>query len=1012
MDRRKFLTSAGIVSAAGVTVGACNSVEPNKSKTQLEDVSMFGHPIPPECQQGVDGQWQKTEGVRTAYSRCFGCYNICGLRVRIDDANDTIMKVGGNPYCENNSGSPLAIATPVKQSFVELAGDAGLENRATTCAKGASVVDSVDDERRVTQVLKRAGKRGEGKWKSISYEQALTEILVGGDLFGEGKVEGLKAIHQLDKPAKLGYPEFGTAANLLFATFCEEDTLRGSFYARFMHQAWGTSNLGTKHAYCGAAQAMGYGIGMDAGLDVWLNDVDWENVEYGLFMGTSPGSSGVSLNRVGRGLADSRVDRQFKYVCVDPLLRTTVAADTNAKWLAIKPGKDAAFSFGVIRTMLEEGWFNKVHLQAASEKAAKKADELNFTNAGHLVVTDAKHPNYRGFAKASDFGLGGDEAIIVKAGGKELVTAHTGDNAELFINRVFVDKQGNKVQLASSLHLLRKEAQRTEMDTYAAESGISINDMRQVAKDLAKYGRKACVAGNGGTNSADGMVMGRLWAVLNTLAGSHDAKGGAIYANGPIGGMQGIYDLASIANGVNLDGVVNACRDGAYESSTEYQQKVAQGLNPYPASTPWHELLPANNAAEQWTSHANADPYQAKALIAWRNNFLYSAASIGQDVVASLADPKRLPLIVAIDCHMNETNRYADYFIPDRSMLEEYAADRMWGSHMLGVVAASPLVTPRTVKDAKGQHVCMEQFLIDVALEMKLPGFGKGAIAADDGRKADLLTFEDWHAKYLANVANQCEGLPKVTAEDREWAGLDYAMKPLTPRLTASEATKVEALLSRGGYYLEAPRYKGDFIHGAEPKCLQIYHAAFAQLRHAYSGEHFPGVPTYDVHRFWNGDTWASHWPETEYPLLFSSYKATLRSNYAVAYKRIAEVSPTNFIYMNDVTAKAQGLSDGDKVRLVSANGKPALGSLQTDVGVAKGAVVVSHGFGHHNAFGADQRVIDGKTIPGLANRGGGTAVNQMIPSDPTRKTKASMLNDYYTGTTCRHGVPVKVEKV
>ncbi len=1011
MDRRKFLTSAGIVSAAGVTAGVCNSATAG-GQEKLEDVSMFGHPIAPECQKGADGQWQKTPGVRTAYGRCFSCYNLCGLRVRIDEEQDKIMKVGGNPYCENNSGSPLALTTPVKQSYVKLASEQGLENRATTCAKGASVVDAVDDPRRVTQVMKRVGKRGEGKWKTISYEQALQEILNGGDLFGEGHVDGLKAIHRLDKPAKEGHPEFGSAANHLFATFCEEDTLRGSFYARFMHQAWGTSNLGTKHGYCGAAQAMGYGIGMDAGLDVWLNDVDWENVEYGLFMGTSPGSSGVSLNRVGRGLADSRVGRKFHYVCVDPILRSTVASDTNAKWLAVRPGKDSAFAFGVIRTMLEEGWFNKPHLQAASEKAAKQAGELNYTNAGHLVIDDPEHINYRRFAKASDFGLGGDEPLIVKAGGKGLTAASGGDNAELFVNRLFEDKAGNKVRLVSSLYLLREEAKRTSMDTYASESGISVKDMRQVAKDLAKYGRKACVAGNGGTNSSDALVMGRLWAILNTLAGSHDAKGGAIYANGPIGGMEGIYDLATIKGGVSIDGVVNACRDGAYESSTEYKQKLAKGENPYPASTPWHELLPVYNAGEQWTSHANADPYQAKALIAWRNNFLYSAASIGQDVVASVADPKRLPLIVAIDCSMNETNRYADYFIPDRVFLEEYAADRMWGSQMLGVVTASPLVTPRTEKNAKGQHICMEQFLIDVALAMKLPGFGKGAIETNDGRKADLLTFEDWHAKYLANVASQCENLPKVTAEDREWAGLDYAMKPLKPKLTSAEAAQVEALLSRGSYYQETPRYDGDFVYGAEPKCLQIYHEAFSQLRHAYSGDFFPGVPTYDQHRFWNGDTWESHWPATEYPLLFSSYKATLRSNYNIAYKRIAEIAPTNYVYMNQVTAKAQGLTDGDTVKLMGANGKPTQGVLQTDMGVAQDAVVVSHGFGHHSAYGADDRVIDGKTIPGIANRGGGTAVNQMIPSDPTRNTRASMLNDYYSGATCRHGVPVKVVKV
>ncbi|MCG9714738.1 tetrathionate reductase subunit TtrA [Shewanella insulae] len=1012
MDRRKFLTQAGLVSAATITGAACSRVDAESEPKKTQDITRFGHPVAAEGGFDGEGKWQKTAGVRTAYSRCFSCYNICGLRVRVDEKTDRVLKVGGNPYCENNSGSPLPLSTEVKQSYIALAGEAGLKNRATTCAKGASSVDSVDDERRVTRVLKRAGKRGSGQWVTISYEQALQEIVEGGDLFGEGHVDGLRAIRQLDQEVKPGHSEFGSKANQLFATFCAEDYLRGSFYSRFMMQSWGTVNLGTKHAYCGAAQATGYSLGMAAGFEEWLNDVDWENVEYGLFMGTSPGSSGVSLNRVGRGLANSRVDRGFKYVCVDPLLRTTVAADTNATWLPVKPGQDAAFSFGVIRTMLEEQWFNKAHLENPSQKAAEAAGELNYTNAGHLVVMDPKHPEYRKFAKAKDFGLGGDEALIIKAGSQTLVSAESGDKAELFVSKRVTDSRGRKVTLMSSLSLLRTEAQRTSMEEYAKRSGIAIKDMRQVAKDLAHYGRKACVAGNGGTNSSDGFVMGWIWATLNTLAGSHDAKGGAIYGNGPIGGMEGLYDLANIEGGVSLDGIVNACRDGAYEASTEYRLKVEQGKNPYPASTPWHEVLPAMNAAEQWTSHANGDPYSAKVLFNWRNNFLYSAASISQEVVASIADPKRLPLVVGIDCHMNETNRYADYLIPDRSMLEEYAADRMWGSHKLGVVAASPVVTPRTEKNEAGEHICMEQLLIDIALRLNLPGFGKGALATSDGRKVDLLTFEDWHARYLANVAAQCEQLPKVTEEDRLWAGLDYAMKPLKPRLTAEEAAKVEALLSRGGYYQDDERYEGDFIKGAGPKCLQIYHQEVAQLRHAYSGEFYPGTPTLQEHKFWNGDSWESHWPQSEYPLLFSSYKATVRSNYAVAFKRIGEISPTNFVYMHTDTAKAQGLNDGDSVRIVTANGKPCVGTLQTDVGVAKGAVCVSHGFGHSEGFGGDDRIINGEKLAGIASRAGGTAVNQMIPADPTRNGAASMLNDYWTGANCRHGIPVRVEKV
>ena len=49
-------------------------------------------------------------------------------------------------------------------------------------------------------MLKRAGKRGENKWKTIPFDQALKEVVEGGNLFGEGPVEGLKDIYVLKDP--------------------------------------------------------------------------------------------------------------------------------------------------------------------------------------------------------------------------------------------------------------------------------------------------------------------------------------------------------------------------------------------------------------------------------------------------------------------------------------------------------------------------------------------------------------------------------------------------------------------------------------------------------------------------------------------------------------------------------------------------------------------------------------------------------------------------------------------
>ncbi len=44
------------------------------------------------------------------------------------------------------------------------------------CQKGACYSDRMYDASRLTQPLKRVGERGEGKWKKISWDEALTEI--------------------------------------------------------------------------------------------------------------------------------------------------------------------------------------------------------------------------------------------------------------------------------------------------------------------------------------------------------------------------------------------------------------------------------------------------------------------------------------------------------------------------------------------------------------------------------------------------------------------------------------------------------------------------------------------------------------------------------------------------------------------------------------------------------------------------------------------------------------------
>jgi anaerobic selenocysteine-containing dehydrogenase len=51
-----------------------------------------------------------------------------------------------------------------------------IRGKGKICAKGAAGINQLYDPDRVLYPMKRAGKRGEGKWKRISWDEALTDL--------------------------------------------------------------------------------------------------------------------------------------------------------------------------------------------------------------------------------------------------------------------------------------------------------------------------------------------------------------------------------------------------------------------------------------------------------------------------------------------------------------------------------------------------------------------------------------------------------------------------------------------------------------------------------------------------------------------------------------------------------------------------------------------------------------------------------------------------------------------
>lgn len=155
------------------------------------------------------------------YSGCLGCYSSCGNRVKIDRATGTILSVGGNPYHPSCAYPFLNHEEPLEEAYrtMSFAPGEGNVRRATVCARGQATLDAYSQPNRVTVPLKRAGRRGEGKWKAISWEQLITEVTEGGQLFADlgetQNIEGLKAIHDTSTPLDPVQPGLGPKSNQL-----------------------------------------------------------------------------------------------------------------------------------------------------------------------------------------------------------------------------------------------------------------------------------------------------------------------------------------------------------------------------------------------------------------------------------------------------------------------------------------------------------------------------------------------------------------------------------------------------------------------------------------------------------------------------------------------------------------------------------------------------------------------------------------------------------------------------
>jgi len=241
---------------------------------------------------GDDIRWVKTHCARMDHGGC-------GLLVGVKD--NEIVKVKGDPD--------------------------GFLNKGYICPKGVASPDRLTHPDRLKYPLKRVGKRGEGKWERISWEEALQytaenlnkikeEYGAKGVAFGVGMPKGLEHFVLIRLANLFGSPNVIASQDVCHAPREITGIHTCGFYpvADLHHQ----SKL----------------------VILWASNI-------------------TSTNEEGEicSLLQEQLEKGTKLVVIDP--RKIDMVSKSKKWLQLRPGSDHALALGFLNVIIGESLYDK-----------------------------------------------------------------------------------------------------------------------------------------------------------------------------------------------------------------------------------------------------------------------------------------------------------------------------------------------------------------------------------------------------------------------------------------------------------------------------------------------------------------------------------------------------------------------------------------------------------------------------------------------------------------------------
>ena len=235
---------------------------------------------------------------------CFNCESACGLLGYVDKESGRIQKFEGNPY---HPGS-----------------------RGRNCAKGPATINQINDTDRILYPQKRVGKRGDGKWERVSWDQVLDELAARLRKAISEERNNEIAYH-VGRPGHEGYMD------------------------RILN-AWNVDGHNSHTNVCSSAARLGYTLwhGFDR------PSPDHANAKFILLVSAHL-ESGHYFNPHAQRIIEGLLDGA-KMAVMDPRLSNT--ASVADYWLPTQPGSEAAVLLAIARLLLINGKYNRKFVES------------------------------------------------------------------------------------------------------------------------------------------------------------------------------------------------------------------------------------------------------------------------------------------------------------------------------------------------------------------------------------------------------------------------------------------------------------------------------------------------------------------------------------------------------------------------------------------------------------------------------------------------------------------------